>query len=138
MRKWCIILIVLGVAFSGIASFFAITSGRVYSADGLKQNSRVYIENACYEDGKFTYTIVNKTFKAIVTGGVPSFQHDEGGQWESCSFYTLRQAYGEKIRPFSATEHTFSVESGITVSPGRYRMIYTAGSYSIVAYFDVE
>ena len=51
-KRWIIILISVLLVIAIVASFFLVTAGRTYEADGVRQNSRMYMKDIRYENGK--------------------------------------------------------------------------------------
>ncbi|MBQ8357471.1 MAG: hypothetical protein IJX39_06645 [Clostridia bacterium] len=139
MKKRRLILIIIALlAVSGTVTFFITAGGRTYSEDGLRQNSRMYMENVCYRDGTIYYTIVNQTYREFTVASCPNVNRNEDGQWKSYPLYTIKPANATLIKPFSTTQHSFKVEEGLSITEGEYRLTYWYGDrYHMAGYLTV-
>ena len=69
------VLLICGVAILllllGCMTFFLITKGRNYSADGLELNDRVYISSIYIENETVHYTLVNQSCRRLSVSSQP-------------------------------------------------------------------
>ena len=140
---------ILGVILLGAAVFCLVTLGRVSEQDGLRQCSRIYIENAYVEDDVLHFTQVNasvRNFEYEASGRTHvNFQRKIDGVW--CEFdYPSLGALGFKgqdvyelreLKSFSSSE----VKIGLLeeeLQPSEYRFfISSTDDISIVGYYTI-
>lgn len=131
MKKRRVLLIVLAVILLiggiGTGSFLLVTKGTVAVVDGIRQNSRVYIENAYYEDGKIYYTIVNDTWKKKgYPSGNPHMERKENGKWKAHVLWEDSTEAERVLGPFSRSTRSFEVWDRLTKDEivGEYRLFF--------------
>ena len=124
MKKRYVVLIVIAVLLVCASFFCLITKGRVSVKDGVRQNSRVYMTDVKLQDGKISYTVVNKTFRQVVIGDKPDVQKKIDGEWQFVSLYRSRTHIARIVKPFSAQTYTFEVEKKTDDFTGEYRLIF--------------
>lgn len=131
MKKRRVLLIVLAVILLiggiGTGSFLLATKGTVAVVDGIRQNSRVYIENAYYKDGKIYYTIVNNTWKKRSYGtGCPKMERKENGEWKAHVLWEESIEGARILGPFRQWTRSFEVRDGLTKEEivGEYRLFF--------------
>lgn len=124
MKKRYAVLIVIAALLVCTGSFLLITKGRVSVKDGVPQNSRVYMTDIKLENGKISYTVVNKTFRSAVIGDKPDVQKKINGEWQFVSLYKSKTEIAWGVKPFSDVTDTFEVESKTDDFTGEYRLIF--------------
>ena len=134
------VLLICGVAILllllGCMTFFLITKGRNYSADGLELNDRVYISSIYIENETVHYTVVNQSCRRLSVGSQPVVEKKVDGVWQTAYYWNLKPANGMRISPFSRIERDFSIGQLIDDPVGEYRLRFSGGQ-SIVGYFSV-
>ena len=125
-RKLMVVLIValtLAVLAACLGTFVHITKGEVEEKDGIKQNSRIYLDNVRYEDGKIYYTIVNNTCQKTSFGDfrLSGIHKYENGEWTPLVLDGSRAEPVHKIRAFSKSSELHTDYPYL--APGEYRIL---------------
>ena len=131
MRKRYIVLIAIAALLVCVGSFFLITKGRVSVKDGVPQNSRVYMTDVKLENGRISYTVVNKTFHKVTIGDKPAVQKKVNGEWEYVMLYKYHNMIARLSRAFSASTLSFEVEENTDALVGEFRLIFGDVSYHL-------
>ncbi|MBE6690443.1 MAG: hypothetical protein E7590_04085 [Ruminococcaceae bacterium] len=124
MKKRWIVLLSLLLAMLLIASFFLITAGRVYEADGKVQNKRICVKDITYEDGVLYCTFINKTWWRASCGYWPSTEKMIDGEWKG---YTLHPGLPVKkmariVEPFQSVTVEVPITRDKSELVGSYRV----------------
>ncbi|MBQ9098108.1 MAG: hypothetical protein IJY50_01610 [Clostridia bacterium] len=139
-RKLMIVLIValtLAVLAACLGTFVHITKGEVEEKDGIKQNSRIYLDNVRYEDGKIYYTVVNKTCRQVTWGGfkLDGIHKYENGKWTPLTIDGGDADIGRILKPFQQSGELYYDRPYL--APGDYRIILTSNDFAMVGYLTV-
>ena len=124
MKKRYVVLIVIAVLLVCTGSFLLITKGRMSVKDGLLQNSRVYMTDIKLENGRISYTVVNKTFRQVVIGDKPDVQKKIDGEWQFVSLYESKTHIARIVKPFTTHTYTFEIEKKTDGFTGEYRLVF--------------
>ncbi len=84
--RYIVLISVLALLLVGNLIFFSVTAGRTYEADGLLQNSRMYMRDVYYADGEIHYVLVNDTFRRSGFSHYADVQKLENGEWVDFPF----------------------------------------------------
>ena len=129
-RVWMILLaILLALVLIGCGAVQIIrhaTQGEIYEADGLRQNSRVYMENIRIEDGRVHYTVVNKTCNKVYWKRDALIEKKVDGQWKAIYDESLFfEVYVAPIKPFGKRDGAVGLDRILLLSDpvGEYRII---------------
>ena len=123
MKKLWVVLLSLLLAVVLVVSFFLITAGRVYEADGKVQNTRIYIKDIQYADGVLTCTVVNKTWSHA--SGRGRIEKKIDGEWQPFSLRLgfLQPATARIYQPFRASPVRMIVTLDKSELVGEYRVV---------------
>ncbi|MBE6703585.1 MAG: hypothetical protein E7585_09305 [Ruminococcaceae bacterium] len=139
-----VLLIVFGIPalwYGGEQLFGAATAGKIVEADGVRQNKRIYIENAHYdpEKNEIEYTVVNKSGQRVSDRRSSLWVEKESaeGTWFFCvdmgKVFSDQERYLERASHIDAFRSvTRRIDADLLWSeilPGEYRMVL-GGSYA--------
>ncbi len=145
-RRWIVIAVAVLLLASAVLTFFYLTRGEFFEADGLRQREGITIENAYVEDGVLYYTLVNRTHKNV------SFWYSSPAMiakktadgWESPNGVNLyyQQQQGWDLNRFSKIECKVELE-GEELRSGEYRILHSCegdwreGRFLAVGYYTI-
>ena len=146
LKKRIVALLAAFILILGVASFFIITNGKRTVVEGLTENTRVYIDDIYYEEGRIHYTVVNHTFRRAHFGDAPYVQRFEEGDWVLVALWDNSGLGLWGIKAFSESSRSTSVEFPERLTPGEYRLLFGEmpipsngdGATYIVGYFTVS
>lgn len=125
-KKGKIILLcaVLAAVLLGVGIFFLVTNGKTEEKDGLRQNSRVYIENIYIEDRTVHYTVVNKRYQRTFTTQKPYVYKKVNGAWELVSLWGRQYDLACIVDAFDSRAGSFEIEYPENLTVGEYRLVF--------------
>ena len=144
MKKRLLFLLIIPLSLlilagGGLGIFRYATQGKLYTADGLRQNDRCYMQDVYYENGVVHYTVVNRTPHSVAYGYCPSVQKWVDDKWQPHSLLDEVRQRGTLIRPYSgANHHSFQIDVSGDELIGKYRLIIMSDRFAVVGYFSVE
>ena len=125
-KRYIVLMIVIAVLLVCVGSFFLITKGRVSVKDGVSQNSRIYMSDVKLENGKVSFTVVNKTFYNVGIGEKPDVQKKIDGEWKPFRLYQSINDIGIRVGKFGEITRSFEID--VDERPeelvGEFRLIY--------------
>ena len=138
-KRWIIILISVLLVIAIVASFFLVTAGRTYEADGVRQNSRMYMKDIRYENGKLYCTFVNNTWHRLTVSRWTPTEKWINGRWQS---YSLHPGQGTPsiaciLDPFDSYTQDQPVTCDKSELVGKYRLKDGDYEWVIVGYFEI-
>ena len=139
-----VLLLAFGIPalwYGGRPLFQAATAGRITEIDGVRQNGRVYIEDACYDpkENEIAYTVVNKSGKKVNTHVRNMWveKRTEEGTW--ALFVDMERVFADNERNFEVARFVLPFKSATyrmdaddlwsEILPGEYRILL-GGSYA--------
>jgi len=148
-RILLILASILGVLLLCALGFCLVTLGHVSERDGLRQCSRIYIENVYVEDDMLHFTQVNASIRKFEYEASDrthiNFQKKIDGAWAEFEYPSLGslgfKGQGvyvlDELKPFSSS----TAEIGLLeeeLQPGEYRFfIGSTNDISIVGYYTI-
>ena len=96
-KRYIVLMIVIAALLVCVGSFFLITKGKVSVKDGVRQNSRLYMTDVKMENGKVSFTVVNKTFYNVGIGEKPDVQKKIDGEWKPFRLYQSINDIGIRV-----------------------------------------
>lgn len=126
MSKKTIIILssVLAAVLLGIGIFFLVTNGRTETKDGLRQNSRLYIENIYIEDRTVHYTVVNKRYERVFTNEKPYVYKWVSGAWELVTLWGRQYNLACIVGAFDTYDGSFEIDYPENLSAGEYLLVF--------------
>ena len=121
-KKRVIVLGAICIVLLAVLIFFLITKGTVRTVDGVKQNSRIYMENVAYEDGSIFFSVINKTPRRVTCAKNPYMQRYENGAWIYVPGTVDRSEMAFFVDAFDSAKAQFAVQPEAML-PGEYRLI---------------
>lgn len=125
-KRYIVLMIVIAVLLVCVGSFFLITKGKVSVKDGVRQNSRLYMTDVKLENGKVSFTVVNKTFYNVGIGEKPDVQKKIDGEWKPFRLYQSINDIGIRVGNFGEIARSFEID--VDERPeelvGEFRLIY--------------
>ena len=121
-KRRAIVLCAICIVLIAVTLFFLITKGIVHTEDGVKQNSRIYMENVVWEDGDISFSVVNKTPRRVTCAKTPYVQRYENGAWIYVPCAVDRAEMAFFVNAFDSAKAQFAVQSELML-PGEYRLI---------------
>ena len=144
MKKRLLFLLIIPLSLlilvgGGLGIFRYATQGKLYTADGLRQNTRAYMEEVYYEDGIIYYTLVNKKPYSIRYGYAPTVQKQVNGEWQTCHLNDTVRQIGRLAKPYSGENRSqFSINARGEALIGEYRLVIMQDRFAVTGYFSIE
>jgi hypothetical protein len=158
MRKRAIFFLALflvaamiAAGICGILSWRKETAGEIVITEGIRENTRITIENIYVKDGFLYYTVVNDSRFSLRFDLIPEVQKKRGEEWIHTSFwYGERENFAwESCEPFASVEKCFELKRPENAEPGEYRLVigdYRTGHrapppedyFYVVGYFTIS
>ena len=123
-RKIIVLACILAALLLGLGIFFLITSGTTEEKDGLRQNSRLYIENIYIEDRTVHYTVVNKRYERVFTNEKPYVYKWVSGAWELVTLWGRQYNLVCIVGAFDTYDGSFEIDYPKNLTPGEYRLVF--------------
>lgn len=133
---WIVSLSVIVLLAGAGLIFFLSTKGRVYTADGLVQNDRCYIDFAYVDNDTVYYTLINDTCHTVMIGDKPTVEKKIDGEWQMVFWWQSVNEIAIRVPPFSRTQKHFEIDTWVEEPVGEYRLRF-GSEPSIVGYFEI-
>ena len=122
-----ILLVLALIGWGAVQIIRHTTQGEIYEADGLHQNSRVYMENIRIEDGRIHYTVVQKTCNQVHHWKRDALLEKKvDGQWKALYDESLFfEVDFAPIKPFHKRDGVVGLDRILSLDDpvGEYRII---------------
>ena len=140
-KRYIVLISVLALLLVGNLIFFSVTAGRAFEADGLPQNTRMYMRDVYYADSEIHYVVVNDTFRSGAISYYADVQKLVEGQWVDFPFHKgspevayVIGAFGQRARSIPLEYEYLSADMLI----GEYRLVdRSVKGFCYVGYFSI-